>query len=410
MLQDILNKNTTIGLYGYGVSNRSVHQYFQVYYPDIKIIIFDDNNLNNIENYIQQQTIDLIVISPSIPPENNILLQCKEYNIPIYTELDLAIEYIYNHNKKIIAITGTNGKSTITAWLAYSLGLNAYGNIGKPLIDVALEDNLQEIYIVEVSSYQLFHSQNIEPYIAIISNLTEDHLVWHKTFEEYKKAKFKIKHNCQHLINQDSNHNHKHTDYINNHLIGNHNQYNGNIVQQALAQILEDNLNPISSTDIQNNYNEFRGLEHRLEIIPSHLPNISIYNDSKATTPESTIVAIESLPANTTILILGGKDKFTSLDNLIDCLVQNQCLCLIYGEAQERLYTEIQTKYPEYIQNIKKFRTLAEIIQYIKDHGLNQYSYIFNILFSPAFPSFDQFKNFEHRGHEFKRLCQEYGL
>jgi len=350
---------------------------------------------------------DWIVASPGIPPANYPRVKGE-----IISDIELAYRVMFHvkPTPKLIGITGTNGKSTVTAMIGHILDCPTAGNIGIPLINFIGKSH--PFIAVEISSYQLESCTTFTPEIALFLNLTPDHLERHKTLENYGKIKAKI---CK---NQSPSHHlicgedpimlstitscHAQRQYLSNahplfkeinlpHLVGNHNRLN------ALAALLAClATNTISLAEILEKLSSFKPLEHRLEWVKTW-KNIDFYNDSKGTNPDATLIALSAF-TSPIHLLLGGKDKGLPLDNFVETLTPLVSSVALYGEIAPRLKTIINTISP----NLKfsEHLTLTEATQACVARANPQEI----ILLSPACSSFDQFNNFEERGIFFKNL------
>lgn len=332
---------------------------------------------------------DLFVISPGVYFDDERLIYIKQYNKKIIGE----IEYAYlkmEHKPFIIAITGSNGKTSITEALYYVLSKLNYdvykgGNIGIPFSSISLSLSNSSFLILELSNFQLDYIDKFTPNIAIITNITPNHLDKVENYESYVKSKLKIYKNMS----------------VNNHLIylenidgiidfkGNkyiiRNNINHLLVNKSIVEKVMDILNI-------NNYeeylDEFKGVKYRLEKINNHL-----YHDGKSTTPESTINAIKVINNNDNlIIIIGGKNKNLDFNELINIKVKK---FIVYGEVSKILNGD----------NIINVNTLKE--------AFNKYKEIKDkntiLLYSPACTSFDQYENYIKRCQEFDQLIREEG-
>lgn len=376
---------------------------------------------------------DLIVISPGIKPNSEVVEKAKALDKEIISDLEL----IYRSTEiPMILITGTNGKSTTTALIAHILensGLKApaCGNIGTAIAEV-IQDK-PDYLVVEASSYQLYYSPTLAPKIAIWLNLTPDHLDWHGNLENYIEAKHNLflRQNdgqfailnandetiCKRKYNGrvckfDSKH--KLSDeisaywsdgnlYLHDHgqtikvvadkdlqIKGKHN------VENALAAILATKLAGLTIEKIQAGLKSFTALEHRLEYVDS-IDGIAFYNDSKATNPESAINALESFSDQKIVLIAGGKDKGTDLGQFISSIKAHVSHVVLIGEASERFAQELnKANYKE----VFRANDLEEACQIAYNLHAGP------VVLSPACASFDMFKNFEDRGHVFKDIVK----
>jgi len=379
---------------------------------------------------------DYLIISPGIAPEAEILRKAREKNISILTELDLASEYLRTHKVSAgayVGITGTNGKSTTTAWTAHILGVPACGNIGLPFVQAVSELPISKWYVCEMSSFQLQHSKIIKPSIAAITNITPDHINWHGSWENYVKAKFKITQQQQvndwliippvePMLSIETEANlffveaspkavslHNNAIWINSsnqvqlrregqdHMLcrtdelplpGKHNLENA-MFAAAIAF-----LTGLSIEQVRSRLLSFRGLEHRLEFV-CELDGKRFYNDSKATNPESSVVALKAFDEGI-IWLAGGRDKQTDLAELLETVKQRVSSVILYGEAAERFHQELLKG--GYMKPIHRVDTLKQAFE----RSLEEEGQV--VLLSPACASFDQFSNFEERGKVFKQL------
>lgn len=374
---------------------------------------------------------DLIVKSPGLPSELAVLKKAAAKKIPVLSEIDFALGFI--KPKKIIAVTGTNGKTTTTT-LIYKIIKNYYknavvaGNIGFPLSSVTDKINKDTVLVLELSSYQLEDSPDFRPDISVLLNITPDHIKHHKTMKNYVLAKANIfknqkqgdfivfnyddkylkkiiplnnkssfpfnftkqNHNC--IYYKDSAfhiiHKNKKIDFKAQVKIpGRHN------IDNILASTAAAYLAGVSVDSIKKTISSFKGVEHRIEFV-KEIKGVKYYNDSKGTNVDSTKVALESFDKNIH-LILGGQDKgspYKPIYNLIKNKVKN---IILIGEATPIIEKELKGAAPIY-----KTGTIENAVK--KLQSLTKESDV--VLFSPACASFDQFKNFEHRGKTFKKI------
>jgi UDP-N-acetylmuramoylalanine--D-glutamate ligase len=360
---------------------------------------------------VPSQAADLVVASPGIPPD-----QFPSTSAEIVSEIEFAYRLLKmnNPNIKIIGVTGTNGKTTVTSLIAHVLDIPYAGNIGVPLVSFVGKKQ-PPIIVVELSSYQLELCTTFAPDISALLNITPDHLARHKTMEEYATQKAKI-FACQshsqsliyyqddHIVNKlaikaaakkipysKSSPQYKRLNNIK--LLGSHNKLNAVAAWEA-AKILG-----CSDNDIRKKIEGFSPVEHRIERVLEHKSRV-FYNDSKSTNPDSTVVAVESFTQNR-VLMLGGKDKGLRLEEFLLFLFSTVKTIVVFGEIADRLFGIAKNLNPNY--PIFRFSSLSESIDAAyKCSAENEI-----ILFSPACSSFDQFDNYEHRGQAFKRLLRE---
>ncbi len=333
---------------------------------------------------------DLIVTSPGVPPT-----QYPSTNKKIISEIELA--YRLNPSP-VIAITGTNAKSTTTQMIAEMLNIPAIGNIGTPYISEKAEYNYLS---VEVSSYQLYTIKNFCPHIAIILNITPDHLKWHGSMEAYIKAKgniFKNQTASDYLIyNSDDSLVCKLVKSAKSQLIPFSARNKLSQSREAAKKVWEI-VNPKEIPDFDKFSDNFTGLAHRFEKV-GVFENKTIINDSKATNPEATAAALESFPDNSPLtIILGGQDKGTSLTELTKLLNEKANSIILTGACASKFNQEIDHQNKKIVTDF--FEAIEKAIEVTATGGI--------ILLSPAAASFDCFSSFEERGDKFKEKIHDY--
>jgi len=362
--------------------------------------------------------VDYIVLSPGISlKKKKFRKNLTKFKKKIITDIDLL--YLSGLKFKSVVITGTNGKSTTSKIIAHLLRKNKFnvelgGNIGTPVLDLKIKKNV--FFVIEASSFQLSHSKFIHPNYAILLNISNDHLDWHGSMRAYIKSKLKI-FDLQNkkdfaLINEKFKTVFKKKKYLsklvsfnfkeykkiksqikNDYLKSDTNDQNMNFVY-VLAKLLK-----IDKKSFIKSMNSFLGLPHRHEIFFKK-KNITFINDSKATSFQATKFALAS--SKNIYWILGGlpKDK-DKID--LKHVKKNIIKSYIIGKNINFFKKQIKNKVRFAItKNLKN-----AIIQVLKDIKL--FKKINNtILLSPGAASFDQFRNFENRGNEFKRLSKLY--
>ncbi|WP_164503784.1 UDP-N-acetylmuramoyl-L-alanine--D-glutamate ligase [Rickettsiales endosymbiont of Stachyamoeba lipophora] len=392
---------------------------------------------------VSWQEIDYVLVSPGIPtlfpkPHRATELAVNN-NIPIISDLELL--FAFASNAQFIGITGTNGKSTTTSLIYHILKENGLkvalgGNIGIPVLELPINNSSDFIYVLELSSYQLELLKEYHLNLAILLNITKDHIERHGNMENYIQAKCKIFEGqnasdlqivsmdspilkeiigglqlsskaqltqistetiLEHGINFKDNNlfiNHdKITDIEFKHLPGRHNKEN---IAAAVAATLFMGL---ELTKILESIKSFKPLKHRFEYITT-VNNVEYYNDSKATNAEAAMAAITSF--DQIYWILGGVPKEGGIDILIPYF---KCIKKAYliGEAKEEFARTLVEHKVEYVIN----GTLDKALLNAKKDAEMEEG-IKRVVFSPACASFDQFKNFEHRGEEFIKIIYKW--
>ena len=360
------------------------------------------------------------ITSPGIPPKSEIIQKLREKNIKIISEIEFA--YL-NTKTPFIAITGTNGKTTTTSLVSHILSKQfsapVCGNIGVPPCTLAEEK--QDFLVCEVSSYQAEMTEKFKAKIACWTNFTPDHIDWHGGLENYFKAKAKLflppqepefavlnsrderlkefAKECKNVIFFDDENDCGIKDEVIVYrgekiisledcpLVGHHNY------QNIMCGIIIAKLLGMKNEDIRERIMSFKAPEHRLEKVRV-MDGITFYNDSKATNPEASIVAINSFNNQDVALILGGRDKNTDLTEMCRSINQHIKTVLLIGEAAERFEKNLLKNG---FSNIIKEHTLEEAV----DKAISLKPDV--ILLSPACASFDMFNSYEHRGDVFKK-------
>ncbi len=399
---------------------------------DSKVVLVDEAEDGPFLN-INPKDFDLIIHSPGISRQHPFLLKCDDLGIKVTNEIELAYTYV---TKPIIGVTGTNGKTTIVNLIDFIMEncdkkSSLVGNVGNPFIDSVNDES--EVYILELSSYQLETIDRFKPHIAIISNLTPDHLERHKTMENYLRIKTNIYRNMDKkdllILNyDDENLKNLKTRDINTYyyslkeqvhgiylegadivvninapqkimkasdlrIIGKHN------IENSMASILAAFLYGCSIECIVKGAKNFKGVEHRLEFV-NEINGVSYYNDSKATNPEASIIGIKAFKGKSLYAIIGGSEKEVSYLELCKTIVDNNVFAILQGNTRNEISKILnELKYKKYIQ----LETLLEAVDFAKSKAkIGEV-----VLLSPACASFDQFDNFEHRGEVFKEYVNQ---
>ncbi len=374
---------------------------------------------------------DLIVVSPGVPVDAPPLVQARSLGEMVIGEIELAAQFLPG---PIVAITGSNGKTTTTTLMgeimtAAGVPTLVGGNIGTPAISLAERAKPETVVVLEISSFQLETVQTFRPKIAVVLNVTPDHLDRHRTFEIYTDAKARIFENQQgsdfavlnaddpncvamgartraqvfwfsrqkevqqgawvrdgNVVFRDSNGQREILQVSEIPLKGAHN------LENVLAAVCSGVLMGCAPEKVRQAVRDFKAVEHRLEFVAT-IAGVDYYNDSKATNVDATIKALESFPANIH-LILGGKDKGSDYTVLNDLIRQRVKVVYTIGAAATKIESQVKGA------DIVHAETLENAIR--KAHATAQQGDV--VLLAPACASFDQFKNYEHRGKIFKDI------
>ncbi|SMC87805.1 UDP-N-acetylmuramoyl-L-alanine--D-glutamate ligase [Moheibacter sediminis] len=375
---------------------------------------------------------DLVVKSPGIPKKADLILQLNSKNIPVVSEIEFASRYT---EAKIIAVTGSNGKTTTTSLVYHILtqaGLNVGlgGNIGKSFAQLVVDD-VYDYYVLEISSFQLDDVATFKPYIAILLNITPDHLdQYDYKLELYARSKFKITENQTHedyfVYNFDDdttvellkeiNTNAKKIPYSMNtemqdgtyaddsnvhvnypyelklsisefSLRGRHN------VANTMAAATAANILKIRKDTIKRSLSDFTAVEHRLETVLK-IGGIEFINDSKATNVNATYYALESMNTQT-VWIVGGTDKGNDYSDLIPLVKKKVRAIVCLGLDNSKILSAFEGL----VDNIVETKSMQDAVRAAYMLGKKGDT----VLLSPACASFDLFENYEDRGNQFKK-------
>ena len=435
-------ENKNILIMGFGVTGKTALKFLKEF--PCKIYVYDSNQdlhkLNVEEDFIifkeeDLDDIDLIVKSPGIYPFHELLEKAREKNIEIISDIELSYRNLKTEN--VIAVTGTNGKTTTTTILGDILRRVAktyvVGNIGRGILEITKEASDNDYVVIETSSFQLEDTIDFKPHIGVLTYVTSDHLDWHKTRQNYVDAKFKI------FKNQDENDfailNYEDKDlaeeyklkaekyYFSMEKIGDKGAYvdNGKIyfnngenteevldikdikipgdhnVRNIMAAIIACKLLNIDLDLIKKSILSFTGVEHRIEFV-REVDGVKYYNDSKGTNPDSTEVAVAAMDGDV-VLIAGGYDKGADFDNLIEKSKDKIKTAILFGETAEKISNSCKKSGVEFYitEDLKKAVELARKLSSSGD----------DVLLSPACASWDMYKSYEIRGQHFKDLVKE---
>src|SRR6266403_218702 len=383
------------------------------------------------------QNQDLIVVSPGVPIDAEPITQAKALGQPVIGEIELASRFLQG---EIVAITGSNGKTTTTTLVGEipsKSGLKTLvgGNIGTPAISLVPQAAPDTITVLEVSSFQLETIVSLRPKVAVVLNVTPDHLDRHRTFQAYVDAKARVFENqsaedfavlnaddptCVEMAGRTRAHVFwfsRKRDVEQGALVRNDQiAFRRNASQLEIMPVSEIPLKGLHNLEnvlaavcagalmgcdaekIRSATREFKAVEHRLEYVATVL-GVEYYNDSKATNVDAAIKALESFRANIH-LILGGKDKDSDYTVLNDLLRQRAKRVYTIGAAADKIQANIKGAV-----EIVASGTLESAVKRAAASAVPGDV----VLLAPACASFDQFQNYEHRGRAFKELVRGLG-
>lgn len=434
-------KDKKILVVGYGVSGESVVRFLLeqkahvcVYDREEKSI--PPNILKSIQTHwgvlTENLTIqyDMIIVSPGVPTNHPALETARKKKILVLGEFGLACLFL---KIPMVAVTGTNGKSTVVTLLfeifkKEGFRVDLAGNIGKPLVDVIREGKKLDWVIAEVSSYQLETVQEFRPKISIILNITEDHLDRYPSIQEYAQAKFRIfseqKGPDTFIYNEEDRLTKKSatkvkckkisfsafkskgvdiwTDGIfiywkkEKYPLGKvalKGVYN---IENMMSCIGASRVAGCSQKNIQKVLENFEGLPHRVQFVRA-VEGVSYYDDSKATNVDAVVRALEGFSDGKVVLIAGGRDKEGSYEPLARMARKKVKVVILIGEAKEKIANALFG-----YTTVLKRDNLSEAILLARQRAVAGDV----VLLSPACSSFDQFKDYKDRGDTFKKLVR----
>jgi len=380
---------------------------------------------------------DLIVVSPGVPMATPELMTVRAVGAHIIGELELGAQFLQG---EVIAITGSNGKTTTTALLGEILKASGRptlvgGNIGRPVTAMVAESTPETWSVLEVSSFQLETVETFKPRIAVVLNITPDHLDRHGTFAAYAAAKARITErqtpadflilnaedaptqgiaaktnariywfSARRQIKQGTFVHGESVFFIAKEgttpepvmpvveigLAGSHN------VENVLAAVCAARLAGVPAETVRKAVAAFQAVEHRLEFV-RELHGVRYFNDSKATNVDATAKAVEAFPGGI-LLILGGKDKDSDYSVLAPLLRQRVQTVITIGSAAEKIEHQLAG-----VVKIERAGTMERAVALAREQADPGDV----VLLAPACASFDQFENYEHRGRVFKDLARQ---
>ena len=378
--------------------------------------------------------VDMIVPSPGVPPSNIILAEAQRRKIPIMSEIELAYKFL---KPPLIAITGTNGKTTTTALIGHILAKDGKrvfvgGNIGNPLVGYIDGKQDDDYAVVEVSSFQLQWIKSFRPFISILLNITCDHVDYHGSFEAYRETKERIFENQGGsdlaILNADEPRSFilaktiaakvrffstrtevtkgiflKDGTLVHHTVDGDREEYPLDMIkipglhniENVMAAVMAARYCGCSPGSIVNSVRDFKGMPHRIEFTEEK-NGVAFYDDSKGTNVGAVARALETF-SRPIILLMGGRDKegdFGTLSSLIKSKVKE---LVLFGEARSKIDDLIGG-----IVKTSKRRTLKEAIKLAYQHSSPRDV----VLLSPGCASFDEFSNYKERGRFFKDVVK----
>lgn len=387
---------------------------------------------NGVDTFVRQ---DLIVASPGVPWNLPALAAARERGIPVVAEVEAASWYLRG---RLVGVTGSNGKTTTTSLIGRMLEASGYatfvgGNIGVPMISMVEQANEESISVAELSSFQLEGTEFLHPHVAVVLNITPNHLDRHPSFEAYLEAKARIFRNQTEadyaVLNADDpttaglaeRTRAQKVFFSRTQQLPDGLAVSGGQVVYRVQHLERDLFSPLD-VKLRGDFNlenvlaasaaacvlgadfeaiaravrEFRGVEHRLELA-GEVSGVEFYNDSKATSVDATMKALGAFERGVH-LILGGKDKGAPYAPLIPLLKSRVRQVLVIGAASQRIAQELNGTV-----DLEEAGDLETAVR--KAFSKARPSEV--VLLSPACSSYDQFQDFEERGRKFKELVTE---
>jgi len=359
-------------------------------------VVRADRELGNDDELALLDGVGLLVKSPGVPGSASLVAAARERGVQVWSEIELAARLLPN---PILGVTGTNGKTTTAQWLGFMLGAPVAGNVGLALSELDGSAEPEQLVVVELSSFQLEDVHRFRPRIAVLLNLEPDHLDRHGSFEAYRAAKLRA---FENQTEDDSAivprgfgevpGRAARVEFgaddelpVEPSLRGIHNREN------AAAATAAARAAGATEEQIERGLREFKGVAHRLELVGER-DRVRYVNDSKATNVAATLRALAAYDDEPVRLILGGSRKGEDLAPLAAALGPNVRAVYVIGETADELARAI----PDTIRS----GDLATAVD--RAAAAAQPGEV--VLLSPACASYDQFRDFEERGEEFKRL------
>lgn len=444
---DIAGKK--IGILGFGVTGKSTALALnklgaEVFVQDDKLEDIlassdvDFSYIGKINGSEDLKNLDLIVKSPGLRPDYFYVAEAEKLGLKVISDLELA--YLLWPNRTILAITGTNGKTTTTSLVgeivrASGKVVHVIGNIGVGILQAFANGKDEDVYVIEVSSFQLENVEKFKPAISSIINVTPDHLDWHGGLENYQAAKLRIAKGLKEekvVVNLDDEFLSQNLDRINGNkifvsidkklengyyfetdqlmeavsgetnpilskedinLVGRHN------LENVLVAVAMCRAFGIDSSTIKKAVKSFNAVEHRIEFV-SKIQGVKYYNDSKGTNVDASIKAILAFDSPI-ILIAGGYDKKISYEDLIVASKGRVKRFILLGQTRDQLEKLVK----EYGFEYDLVESMDEAVDLAYKHAVDKDI----VLLSPASASWGMYPNFEVRGRHFKDLVMKLG-
>ena len=370
------------------------------------------------KEFIQDSSV--IVMSPGVRLDSKPVEWAREKDIPVLGEIEFAFQFCH---KPVIAVTGSNGKTTTVSLISEVLKKAGYkavlcGNVGSPFANYVLDLKEVDYVVVEVSSFQMeslltpdspYRRENnkgdltfvgFKPFIAVVLNFSQNHLDRHKDIDEYFEAKMKIFQNQTikefAVLNEQDERLRKIASHLKSSVkfFNQRDRHDGELTNPNYSAVMTvAEILGIKREIVLNVFKEFKGVEHRLELVRT-LDGVDYINDSKATTAEAVGWALKNM-TRPTIIICGGRDKNIEFSVLKDLIRQKVKKMIVIGEAKEKL----KRVFGEVISVDEAQDMKDAIVQ--AQHSAKKGD---SILLSPMCTSFDMFRDYEHRGKVFKEI------
>ncbi len=433
----------TFFILGLGVSGKALvkilskeHKVYvyESYIDKDKLSFLDKYNIT--EEYIvtdekwPEAKVDKVIKSPGIKPNHPLIEEANLRGIPVLSDVEMG--FLLGPKGHIIGITGTNGKTTTTMLIHHILSSSgkssqAIGNIGVGVVEALYNDEENDYHVIELSSYQLAHTNSFKPEVAVITNITPDHLDWHGSYEQYVKDKLKMAENMTKdeylILNYDDeilkkiDWNNKNVCYFSTKEILKEHYYIQNQslyyqekklfpleiipilgmhnVENVMAAVAVCQCLGLSIEDIIAGIKSFKAVEHRIEPCGVY-KEVHFYNDSKGTNPDASIKAIDAID-RPIILIAGGYDKGSDFTEFLSSAKEKVKGMTVMGNTAEKMIRQAQSvgfKSEELIL-VKDMEEAVATAFEMADSGDA-------VLLSPACASWGMYPNYEVRGNDFK--------